>query len=53
MAYRKVEARIGGVLWETILACLPGELERLLAACVQETKPDTEAIRPQCSVTKG
>ncbi|WP_263359924.1 siphovirus Gp157 family protein [Acidicapsa ligni] len=45
MAYRKVEARIGGVLWETILAYLPEELERSLSACVHETKPDTDAIK--------
>jgi hypothetical protein len=45
MAYRKVEARIGGVLWETILSYLPEDLELSLVACIQETKPDTEAIK--------
>lgn len=45
MAYRTLEARIGGVLWETVLSCLPEELERALTACVQGTKPDTEAIK--------
>jgi hypothetical protein len=45
MAYRKIEARVGGVLWETVLSCLPEELERAMTACVQETKPDTEAIK--------
>ena len=45
MAYRKVEARIGGVLWETILSFLPEDLEHALAACIQETRPDTEAIK--------
>lgn len=45
MAYRKVEARIGGVLWETILSYLPEDLEHALAACIQETRPDTEAIK--------
>ena len=44
-AYRKIEARINGVLWQTVLSCLPEELERDMAACVQETKPDTEAIK--------
>ncbi len=44
-AYRKVEARIAGVLWETVLSCLPEELERAMAACVQEMKPDNEAIK--------
>jgi hypothetical protein len=45
VAYQKVEARIGGVLWETILSYLPEDLERALVACIQETKPDTEAIK--------
>ncbi|MGD0446128.1 MAG: siphovirus Gp157 family protein [Edaphobacter sp.] len=45
IAYRKVEARVGGVLWETILSYLPGDLEHALAACIQETRPDTEAIK--------
>jgi hypothetical protein len=45
VAYRKVEARIGGVLWETVLSYLPEVLERSLVACIQETKPDTEAIK--------
>jgi hypothetical protein len=45
MSYRKVEARIGGVLWETVLSYLPEDLERALAACIHETKPDTEAIK--------
>ncbi len=44
-AYRKIEARINGVLWQKVLSCLPEELERDMAACVQETKPDTEAIK--------
>ena len=44
-AYRKIEARVGGVLWETVLSCLPEELERAMTACVHETKPDTEAIK--------
>jgi Siphovirus Gp157 len=45
VAYRKVEARIGGILWETILSYLPEDLERSLVACIQESKPDTEAIK--------
>jgi Siphovirus Gp157 len=49
MAYRKVEARIGGVLWETVLSYLPEELERALAACIHETKPDAEAIKAAVS----
>src|ERR1700722_3748767 len=30
-AYRRIEARVDGVLWETVLSCLPEELERALA----------------------
>lgn len=45
VAYRRIEARIGGVLWETILSYLPEDLECSLVACIQETKPDTEAIK--------
>lgn len=44
-AYRRIEARISGVLWETIAAHLPEELERALTACIQGTKPDVEAIK--------
>ena len=44
-AYRKIDARICGVLWQTVLSLLPEELERAMTACVQETKPDTEAIK--------
>lgn len=45
MAYRKVEAQMNGVLWETVLSYLPEELESVLAASIQEITPDTEAIR--------
>jgi hypothetical protein len=45
MVYRKVDARISGVLWETILSHLPEDLERLLVARIHETKPDTHAIK--------
>ena len=45
LAYRKIDARIGGVLWETVLANLPEELSKMLEAAVQESKPDSEAIK--------
>ena len=44
-AYRKIEAQIGGILWQTVLSCLPEELERAMAVCVLEMKPDAEAIK--------
>ena len=45
MAYRKVEARIDGVLWETVISYLPEELASALEASVQETRPDADAIK--------
>ncbi len=45
VAFRRIDARIGGVLWETILANLPDELARLLEVTVQESKPDFDAIK--------
>ena len=45
MAYRKVEARIDGVLWETVISHLPNELAQALEAAIQEIKPDADAIK--------
>jgi hypothetical protein len=45
MAYRKIEAQVSGVLWETVLSYLPEELERAMTACVEEIRPDIEAIK--------
>lgn len=45
MAYRKIEARIDGVLWETVIAYLPDGLAKSLEAAVQERRPDAEAIK--------
>jgi hypothetical protein len=45
VAFRKIDARICGVLWETVLANLPDELGKMLESTVEESRPDTEAIR--------
>jgi hypothetical protein len=45
LAYRKIDARIGGVLWETVLANLPDELGRMLESAVEESRPDTDTIK--------
>jgi hypothetical protein len=45
LAYRKIDARIGGVLWETVLANLPDELGKMLESTVEESRPDTDTIR--------
>jgi Siphovirus Gp157 len=45
VCYRRIEARISGVAWETILSLLPEELARSLESFVEETLPDNEAIK--------
>ena len=45
MYYRKIEAKIAGAVWETLLSLLPDELARTLQSSVQETRPDNEAIK--------
>ena len=44
-AFSKINARIGGVLWETVLANLPDELARMLESAVEESRPDTDMIK--------
>jgi len=44
-AFRRIDARIGGVLWETVLANLPDELSKMLECSVEESRPDTESIK--------
>ena len=44
-SYCRIDARIDGVLWETVLALLPEELTKSLESSIQETKPDTDAIK--------
>src|SRR5271165_1171232 len=45
LAYRKIDARIGGVLWETFLANLPDELGKMLESTLEESRPDTDTIK--------
>ena len=44
-SYCRIDARIGGVLWETVLASLPDELGRMLESAVEESRPDTDTIK--------
>jgi hypothetical protein len=44
-SYCRIEARVTGVVWETVLSLLPDELAKALEASIQETKPDNEAIK--------
>jgi hypothetical protein len=43
--YCKIEARIDGVVWETMLLLLPDELSKSLESSVQEMRPNVDAIR--------
>jgi hypothetical protein len=44
-SYCRIEARIDGVIWETVLSLLPDELVKTLESSVQETQPDNDAIK--------
>jgi ElaB/YqjD/DUF883 family membrane-anchored ribosome-binding protein len=44
-SFRRIDVRIGGVLWETVLANLPDELGKMLESTVEESKPDTDSIK--------
>lgn len=43
--YCRIEARITGVIWESILSLMPDELAKALEASVQEARPDNDAIK--------
>lgn len=43
--YCRIEARIPGVIWETVLSLLPEELANSLESSIQETRPDNDAIK--------
>lgn len=45
LALCKVDVRMHGVLFETVLAHLPDELAKTVQNCVAETSPDNEAIK--------
>jgi hypothetical protein len=45
VAFRKINARIGGLLWETVLANLPDELGTVLESTVEESRPDMDSIK--------
>ena len=43
--YRRIEARIPGAVWETVLSLMPDELAERLESSVQESRADNEAIK--------
>jgi hypothetical protein len=45
VAFRRIDARISGVLWETVLANLPDELGKMIESTVEESRPDTDTIK--------
>ena len=44
-SYCRIEARIAGVIWETVLSLLPDELAKALESSVYDTRPDNDAIK--------
>jgi hypothetical protein len=45
LSFRRIEARIDGVLWETVLANLPDELGKMLGSTAENSRPDTDTIK--------
>jgi hypothetical protein len=45
VAFRKIDARIGGVLWETVIANLPDELGKMFESTLEESRPDADSIK--------
>ena len=43
--YCRIEARIDGVIWETVLSLLPDELAKTLESSVQDARPNADAIK--------
>jgi Siphovirus Gp157 len=44
-SYCRIDARIDGVVWETVLSLLPGELSESLESSVREVQPNADAIK--------
>jgi len=44
-SFCRIDARIDGVVWETVLSLLPDELSKSLESSVQEMRPNADAIR--------
>jgi hypothetical protein len=41
----RIEAKIAGAVWETVLSLQPDELAKTLQSSVKESQPDNEAIK--------
>ena len=44
-SYCRIDVRIDGVIWETVLSLLPDDLAKNLESAIQETRPDNDAIK--------
>jgi hypothetical protein len=44
-SFCRIEARIPGVIWETVLSLLPEELGKTLESSIQGSRPDNDAIK--------
>ena len=44
-SYCWIEARVSGIVWQTVLSLLPDELAKTLELSVQQARPDNEAIK--------
>ncbi len=44
-SYCRIDARVSGVVWETVLSLLPEGLAKTLESSIQETRPDNDAIK--------
>ena len=44
-SYCRIDARVPGVIWETVLAFLPEEFVKIMESSIQGIKPDAEAIK--------
>jgi hypothetical protein len=45
LCYCRIEARIDGTVWQTVLSLLPDQLSMALISSVQEKRPNAEAIK--------
>jgi hypothetical protein len=45
LCFCRIEARIDGSVWQTVLSLLPDQLAMALMSSVQEKRPNTEAIK--------
>lgn len=51
--YCRIDVRIAGVLWETVLSLLPDDLAKTLESSVQDARPDNDAIKAAVAQNKA